>query len=263
MQGNNFTRYGYLPDGAMVMVKRSRTEPLRYQIRNAILELLIREKSKPGDQIPTEQELMDLLNVSRSTLREGLHLLEEERIIRTIQGSGRYLAADPKDIQFEITRLQSVTEMLQGYGIQDKIKVLNVNSIPADEKLAGKLDCKEGDAIVVVERLRLMDDIPIIYSIDMINESLLTEGWKIADFEGSLLKILDEKHHIHLDYSRAQIRVLACDSEDLRGKVDFPPGVSWILLEQVNYNNYDQPVIYSKDYHHGEFIVFNVIRFRY
>ncbi len=65
------------------MTTRRRPEPLRYQIRTDILELLTRESYKPGDKLPTESELIELLNVSRSTLREGLHLLEEERIIRT------------------------------------------------------------------------------------------------------------------------------------------------------------------------------------
>ena len=65
----------------------------------------------------------------RSSLREGLHLLEKERIIRTIQGSGRFLVADLKSIQFEITRLQSVTEMLKIYGIQGKVQILDVYTL--------------------------------------------------------------------------------------------------------------------------------------
>ena len=40
------------------MAKRSRTEPMRYQIRNDILELLMNGNIKPGDQIPTQQALM-------------------------------------------------------------------------------------------------------------------------------------------------------------------------------------------------------------
>jgi DNA-binding GntR family transcriptional regulator len=50
---------------------------------------------------------MDLLNVSRSTLREGLHLLEEERIIRTSQGIGRFLVSVPGDYKFDITHFKA------------------------------------------------------------------------------------------------------------------------------------------------------------
>ena len=38
--------------------------------------------------------------------------------------------------------------------------------------------------------------------------------------------------------------------------------VPWILLEQVNYDQQGRAVIYSKDYHHSEYITFHVLRYR-
>ena len=89
--------------------------------------------------------------------------------------------------------------------------------------------------------------------------------WRLVSrgLSGLTLKSLEEKYQIFLDYARTEIRVLPCNATDLEGKVDYPPVVSWILLEQVNFNNLDHPVIYSKDYHRGDYIVFNVSRFRY
>jgi DNA-binding GntR family transcriptional regulator len=37
---------------------------------------------------------------------------------------------------------------------------------------------------------------------------------------------------------------------------------TWILFEQVNYDQYGEPIIYSKDYHRGDAITFRVSRYR-
>ncbi|GLB47532.1 GntR family transcriptional regulator [Philodulcilactobacillus myokoensis] len=44
-----------------------------------------------GDKLPNEQELMDDLNVGRSTIREAMHVLEYSGIVDIRQGSGTYV----------------------------------------------------------------------------------------------------------------------------------------------------------------------------
>ena len=104
------------------MTTRRRPEPLRYQIKNELLDLFNQENFKPGDRIPPESTLMEVLQVSRSTLREGLQLLEEEHILRTRHGIGRYLITHPIDYKYDITHLQSATEMLAGLWLASKFQ---------------------------------------------------------------------------------------------------------------------------------------------
>jgi adenylyltransferase/sulfurtransferase len=48
---------------------------------------------KPGERLPPERELMELLNVSRATLREGLKALGESRLIEAQPGVGWFARA--------------------------------------------------------------------------------------------------------------------------------------------------------------------------
>jgi len=243
------------------MARTPRTVPLRYQIKDFIIDLLRREHYQPGDKIPTESELTDMLDVSRATLREGLHLLEEERVIRAKHGSGRYLLSLPEDLEFEITRLQSVTEMLGAFGIPVSTKVLGVKRINADPEIAWQLQIKENEPVIAIERVRYALDKPIIYSIDMLCEELLGDSWQDDDFKASLLQILEEKFLIFLDYSIATIR--AVTSQDLiPPEIEIDPNVPWIVLIQTNYTNLGDPIIYSKDYHRGDDVSFKVKRLR-
>ena len=58
------------------------------QLRAAILD----GQYPPASRLPTEQELCDVLDVSRSTIREALRVLETEGLIEVRRGSGAYVA---------------------------------------------------------------------------------------------------------------------------------------------------------------------------
>jgi GntR family transcriptional regulator len=243
------------------MSRNPRSIPLRYQIKDFIIDLLRREQYQPGDKIPTESELEDMLDVSRATLREGLHLLEEERVIRAKHGSGRYLLSLPEDLEFEVTRLQSVTEMLSAYGLSVVTKVIDVKHLHADNEIAWHLQIEKGSPVVAIERVRYAMDKPIIYSIDIVAENYIGGDWNNNDFEGSLLKILEEKFGIFLDYSVATIK--AVTSQDvIPPEIKIDPNVPWIVLIQTNFNQVGDPIIYSKDYHCADDVSFKVKRLR-
>jgi GntR family transcriptional repressor for pyruvate dehydrogenase complex len=59
-----------------------------HQIRTVIE----RGDLEPGDRLPTEQELSQDLDVSRSSIREALRVLEAEGLIEVRRGSGAYVA---------------------------------------------------------------------------------------------------------------------------------------------------------------------------
>jgi GntR family transcriptional repressor for pyruvate dehydrogenase complex len=49
-----------------------------------------------GDKLPPERELAETIGVSRSTLREAFRVLEQQGIIETKPGDGRYIIGLPK-----------------------------------------------------------------------------------------------------------------------------------------------------------------------
>lgn len=68
--------------------------------------MIIRRGMKPGDRLPTENELAELFNVSRSTLREAMKFLRAENVVVIRQGSGTFVSAgtgigeDPLGLHF-------------------------------------------------------------------------------------------------------------------------------------------------------------------
>jgi GntR family transcriptional repressor for pyruvate dehydrogenase complex len=76
--------------------------PGRYRIERtdvyrAVLEriqaFIVEQKIQPGERLPSERELAELLAVSRVTVRQALKVLEDIGKIEIVHGSGTYLKA--------------------------------------------------------------------------------------------------------------------------------------------------------------------------
>lgn len=56
----------------------------------------------PGAQLPTEKVLSETFGVSRAVVREAIARLKADGMIETRQGSGAFVAANPKSLNFRI-----------------------------------------------------------------------------------------------------------------------------------------------------------------
>src|SRR5262245_28031129 len=102
------TRQRNKSDVAASAGTRALLRPLR-PARNLTDEVIGRLKKEigagrlaPGTRLPTEQELMAALGVSRTVLREAVAALRADGLVTTRQGSGAYVAADVSRVPFRI-----------------------------------------------------------------------------------------------------------------------------------------------------------------
>ncbi len=235
-------------------------QPKRFQIRKGLIELIKEQKIKPGEKLPAEKDLMDLLNVSRLSLREALHILEEEHIVRVIHGLGWFLMSPPKTLETDISELFSVTEMFAFSNLDLVTKVLSLK-IEELDSLREELNLKKKEKVASIERVRLSDGIPYIYSIDCIPQRFFFREPCIEDFEGSILESLEKTFGHRIEYTDARIRVVEQKDFESEDPI-FSEITSWLMMEQVNYDQNGIPIIYSRDYHRSDKIKFYTRRYR-
>ena len=72
-------------------VPRDRAPQRLRQTIDAIKELILEQGLKPGDAMPTEAQLADLLGVSRANLREAIRTLATLDIIEVHHGTGTFV----------------------------------------------------------------------------------------------------------------------------------------------------------------------------
>lgn len=74
----------------------SSSTPLYKQVYTILKSRIANGELKPGDKIPTENELIQEYGVSRITIRAAISELVEDRVLERAQGKGTFVCK-PKD----------------------------------------------------------------------------------------------------------------------------------------------------------------------
>lgn len=75
-----------------------RREGLTEQLVEKLEKLILEGVLQPGDRLPPERDLSEILSVSRASLRGALKALQVMGVLEVRQGSGNYLSVDAKRI---------------------------------------------------------------------------------------------------------------------------------------------------------------------
>lgn len=140
-------------------VSKKRNVTLYKQVKEN-MEQEIRNKTwKPGDVIPTEPELMELYQVSRTTLRQAVSLLEQEGILEKCQGRGTFVC-QPRMVE-SLSNLRGFAEEVarKGYTPSSKVLQYEVKDTMFFEK--SKLNLGKDEKLLMIERIRFMDEVPV------------------------------------------------------------------------------------------------------
>lgn len=73
-------------------MKPLKKQRLSEMVVNSIKEMIKERNFKPGDKLPSEHEMMKKLQVSRSSIREAVRILEVTGILSVKQGKGIFVA---------------------------------------------------------------------------------------------------------------------------------------------------------------------------
>jgi GntR family transcriptional repressor for pyruvate dehydrogenase complex len=72
-----------------------RRDRLFEQVAHRIQNMIVAEHLRPGDRLPSERDLAESLNVSRSVIREAVRVLAVRGLVEVRSGSGTYIK-EPK-----------------------------------------------------------------------------------------------------------------------------------------------------------------------
>jgi len=229
------------------------------RLRDEILRML--DGLVPGDQLPTEQKLAETIGVSRPNIREALKLLENEGVVRAVQGKGRFLSAiGGLRVERPVTKYESITEMLENLGYRVTNLVLDISEGEASEIEARALHLAPGAPVLRIVRLRCGDDEPLVFGIDTVPREMLPGPVAYRDWSGSLTKQL-EYHGNAIESSLARISA-ANLPEKYAQRFNLTELDPWLLVEEICISSNGERAIFAVDYHRGSEIAFNVLRRR-
>lgn len=134
--------------------------PIYCQLAETIEEKINDGTYPKGEKIPSERELCEIYNVSRTTVRLAAEELERKGKIQRIQGKGTFVLN--KRIIQNLGNVYSFSKEMEKQGNISSTKIIRREIIECDHKIARHLSIKEGDSVVYLERLRLAEDVAIM-----------------------------------------------------------------------------------------------------
>lgn len=109
------------------------------QVIDRITTALIHKELKPGDKLPTENELVALLKVGRSSVREAIKVLQAMGVVEVRRGDGTYVSSQVSGIAVNPMLYQLLLER----GTMEDLLELRVMFEPAYTLLAARKATEE------------------------------------------------------------------------------------------------------------------------
>lgn len=131
---------------------RGSKEPLYVQIERTIRDRILSGDWKPGDQIPSEEQLCEDFGVSRVTIRQALRILADDGLLSRGRGRGTFVRTPT--LTSGVRGLRSFTEDMGAVGMDAGSTVLACEKQRAPSAIARHLDLTIGEDAVLLHRLR-------------------------------------------------------------------------------------------------------------
>lgn len=109
-----------------------------------------------GSKLPSENQLVDLLKVSRVTVRKALQQLNDGGYIFSEKGKGSFVKSNK--LRHDFLSMSGLAQEIAGAGLETTNIIDAFKVLPADEFISKKLNISLGDPVNFARRLRLVDD---------------------------------------------------------------------------------------------------------
>lgn len=237
---------------------RADNRHLYLQVIDKIKQNIEKGIFKEKERLPSEFDLSKQLGVSRATLREALRILEEENIIVRRHGVGTFVNTKPTFLS-GIEQLNSITHMIEQAGMKAGTIFLSSQMQELSENDLTRFACGEDEQILFVERVRTANGEPVVYCMDKVPQKILPENFEYK--QESLLEILEKQAGKHISYAVANIEPLGYH-EKVSPILQCEPETALLVLKQMHYDQYDEPILYSINYFKADQFSFQVLRKR-
>lgn len=214
----------------------------------------------PGTKLPPELQLVQILGVSRTIVRDALRFLAEEGLIDRRQGQGTFVR-DNLILQ-NLNLNFGTTEMIKSAGMVPGTCHLQIEDSIASAEVAKALKVQIGTPIVIIERVRSADGKPVVYSLDYLTKSLvgdrdLTIYWR--DHDVSLYQLLQGTLGLVIEYGITRLLPVKAPRRAAE-KLQVAPDSPLLCMLQTDYAPHDAPVLYTCEYHLPDAFDFIIVR---
>ena len=205
--------------------------PLYAQLKEQIIDAIVRGDLTPGDQIPSQRALCEDYRMSHMTVRHAINELLHEGVIYAIPGKGLYVTEPKQDAE---PPLRGFTEDMSQRGMLASSQVLAAEVVGASTVLSSALSVPIGTALVYLRRLRLADGAPMAVQGSYLPQALCPGLLEHDLGRGSLFDLLRNVYRLRLADGTTVVEAALADAEHAK-LLGLRVPAPLLVVEQLNY----------------------------
>lgn len=211
------------------------------QVEDKIREAIANEQWKVGARIPGENELSKNFGVSRVTLRSAISHLVDEGLLVRLQGKGTFVTSGPF-LNENHHRMKSFTDLCHMQNRTASAKIIFAGLRRPDDVPRNFLSLAQDENAFVVERVRLVDHVPILIEISTFKSAF--QFLQQEDLTQSLYAAL-AKYNVIPDRGIKTVGI--CNADDYHSQhLNIPVGTALLISNAMVHNEKSEPLHYVK-----------------
>ncbi|CAK7081470.1 GntR family transcriptional regulator [Tissierella sp.] len=239
----------------MKIIDKQNKMPLYFQLMDIIINMIEEGNLRENDQLPSERELCDIYDISRSTVRQAIQELEKEGYIYKLHGKGTFVS--PKMFKQNLLKFYSFTEEMKKIGKIPSSKVLDFQIISCNEKLSKKMNLNIGEKIYIFTRLRLADNEPMMLETSYVPYAKFL-GLTQELLEGNpMYDIFAKMYNISITSAEEVFRSVLTRTDEAE-LLRYTSGLPSMMIERITYDN-ENIVEYTRSIARGDKFKYSIL----
>ncbi|NQV50291.1 MAG: GntR family transcriptional regulator [Candidatus Marinimicrobia bacterium] len=234
-------------------IDKSSYIPLYIQVRDILKELINSGNLKPGDQIPSENELSTEFNISRMTVRQASQELLREGFINIRRGEGSFVNSVPHTQM--LLKLEGFSSEMAKLGYRNHSRVMEIQKIESFDSFEmaySGLSKPAGEPIIRIKRVRYVEETPFAIESSFLSYKTgrgLMEP-RMND-DTSIYNYIEKELHIRLSRADHVIQPGLAEPE-IAKLLEVEPGSPVLKLRGTTYSMTNKPIEYLEGIYRGD-----------
>lgn len=154
-------------------ISKAAPEPIYLQIKKIIEKRIANGEWNAGQKLPSENDLVVALDVSRMTINRALRELTQAGLIRRVHGLGSFVAEQPRHAS--LIELQDIALEIEQGGGQHRSQVLSLESVYASPTVTDLMDIPEDATLYRLRAVHYQDELPLQLESRYVNPAAMPE----------------------------------------------------------------------------------------
>lgn len=223
--------------------------PRYLQISEALRERMKSGALDQGARLPNQRQLARDFGVTLMTLRQALEILERDGLIARRHGLGTFVASP--SIDYDILHLRAFAGDLSAKGKAVETRFLGSEFRHPDRRVAQALRLPPGESVFVLDRLRLVDRLPMSYQRSFLPAGIGEEVVKADLLTTPLRAVLSFKLGIQITRARETVFAVTLRSREAR-ELGCRPGSPAFRSERISSAADGAPVVFDRVFIPGD-----------